>query len=136
MVRALLVAPVLIAFVTPLAAQEATGQAFETIITAQIDAFGRGDAAAAHAFASPGIQSKFPDPNQFLSMVRQSYGALIHPRSTRFEPPERSALGPVQKVTIIDGAGVAWTAVYSFEQVDGVWRITGCVLIKAPDASA
>ena len=110
--------------------------AFEKVIAAQIDAIGRGDAAAAHSFASPGIQQKFPDPNQFLGMVKQSYGALVKPKSTHFESSGDTGLGPMEKVTIIDSSGVAWTAVYTFEQVDGQWRITGCALIKAPDTSA
>ena len=110
--------------------------AFEKIISAQIDAIGRDDAAAAHSFASPGIQQKFPDPAQFLGMVKKSYGALIKPKSTHFDSTGDTGLGPMEKVTIIDSSGVAWTAVYTFEQVDGQWRITGCALIKAPDTSA
>ena len=119
-----------------LAEDQADGPAFEKIISAQIDAIGRDDAAAAHSFASPGIQQKFPDPKQFLGMVKQSYGALVKPKSTHFDAAGSTGLGPMERVTIIDASGVAWTAVYTFEQVDGQWRITGCALVKAPDTSA
>jgi hypothetical protein len=109
---------------------------FQAIISAQIDAFGRGDAPAAHRFASPGIQGKFPDPAQFLAMVRQSYPPLIHPKSTHFDGVGATALGPMETVTIVDSSGVVWTAIYTFELVDGEWRITGCSLVKAPDVGA
>ena len=119
-----------------LAEDKPDGPALEKVISAQIDAIGRGDAAAAHSFASPGIQQKFPDPQQFLGMVKQSYGALVKPKSTHFDAAGDTGLGPMEKVTIIDATGVVWTAVYTFEQVDGQWRITGCALVKAPDTSA
>lgn len=118
------------------AADKPDGAALQAVITAQIDAIGRGDAVAAHGFASPGIKQKFPDPAQFLDMVRQSYAPLVHPKSTHFDSTGDAGLGPIEKVTIVDSAGVVWTAVYTFEQVDGEWRITGCALLKAPDTSA
>ncbi len=114
----------------------AAGKDFQAIIAAQIDAFGRGDAATGYSFASPGIQAKFPDAGQFLAMVRQSYPPLFHPRSTHFDAAGATALGPMQSVTIVDSNGVAWTAVYTFEQVDGKWKITGCSLLKVPDIGA
>ncbi len=110
--------------------------AFQAVITAQIDAIGRGDAAAAQSFASPGIKQKFPEAAQFLDMVRQSYAPLVRPKSTHFDSAGETGLGPMEKVTIVDSTGVVWTAVYTFEQVDGQWRITGCSLLKAPDTSA
>lgn len=118
------------------AAEDASGAAFQAVITAQLEAIGRGDAAAAQSFASPGIKQKFPDAPQFLEMVQRSYAPLVRPRSTHFESVGDTGLGPMEKVTIVDSAGVVWTAVYTFEQVDGQWRITGCSLLKAPDTSA
>ena len=109
---------------------KATQETLQSIITQQIDAFGRDDAAAAHSFASPGIKTMFPDANAFNAMVHKSYAPLIHPKSTRFEPAGTTALGPTQKVTIVDSQGQVWTAMYTFEQVDGQWRISGCVLVQ------
>ena len=108
----------------------ATQAAMQSVISQQIDAFGRGDAATAQSFAAPGIKQMFPDAEGFVDMVRRAYPPLIKPRSTHFETAGTTPLGPLQKVTIVDSAGVAWTAVYTFEQVDGQWRITGCVLVK------
>ena len=108
----------------------------QTVITTQIDAFGRDDAAQAESFASEGIKSKFPDASSFLGMVKQSYPALVHPRSTHFEPTMTSDSGTVQKVTVVDANGGVWTAVYTLEKVDGHWVISGCALLKTPETSA
>lgn len=105
----------------------------QSVITSQIEAFGRDDALTAHSFASPGIKRIFPDPNAFLAMVKQSYAPLVHPRSTHFDTPDTET---VQKMTIVDSNGVVWTALYTLEQVDGQWRISGCSLLKAPDVGA
>ncbi len=110
--------------------------AIQTVISSQIEAFGRDDAATAHSFAAPAIQQMFPDAGKFLGMVKQSYGALIRPRSTRFEPVDANGTGATQKVTIVDSDGVLWTALYTLQQVDGQWRITGCALLKSPDVGA
>ncbi len=112
------------------------GAAFQAVITSQLDAIGRDDATAAQSFAAPGIKQKFPDAAQFLDMVKRSYAPLVRPKSTHFDEAGDTGLGPMEKVTIVDSSGVVWTAVYTFEQVDGQWRITGCALLKAPDTSA
>lgn len=109
---------------------KATQDTLQQIISQQLDAFAHEDAEKAESFAAPGIKSKFPDPKDFVAMVHQSYGALFQPRSTHFDKAGTSAMGPLQSVTIVDHDGAAWTAVYTFEQVDGQWRINGCALVK------
>ncbi len=118
------------------AADTAADPEIQTVITTQIDAFGRDDAAQAESFASEGIRSKFPDASSFLGMVKQSYPALVRPRSTHFEPTTTSDSGTVQKVTVVDANGGVWTAVYTLEKVDGHWVISGCALLKTPETSA
>ena len=118
------------------AADQSPDPEIQTIITTQIDAFGRNDAAQAESFASDGIKSKFPDPGAFLGMVKQSYPALVNPRSTHFEPTMTSDGGTLQKVTVVDSNGGVWTAVYTLEKVDGHWVISGCALLKTPETSA
>ena len=109
---------------------KATQEALKGIITQQIEAFGHEDPDTAESFAAPGIKARFPDPKDFLAMVHKSYAPLIHPRSTHFDETGTTGGGPMQKVTIVDSEGGAWTAVYTFEQVDGQWRISGCILVK------
>lgn len=115
---------------------KATQDALQSVITQQLDAFGRDDAATAQSFAAPGIKQKFPDADAFNAMVHQSYAPLIHPRSTHFEQAGTTALGPIEKVTIVDDKGQVWTAIYSFEQVDGQWRINGCALVREQSTDA
>ena len=118
------------------AAEGAADPEIQSTITAQIDAFNRGDAAGAESFASPGIKAMFPDAGAFLGMVRHSYGALVHPRSTHFEPTVTADGATVQHVTVVDAEGVVWTAVYSLEKVGDRWTIAGCVLVRSPETSA
>lgn len=109
---------------------KSTQDSLQNIIAQQLDAFAHEDAEKAESFAAPGIRAKFPDPKDFVAMVHQSYAPLFQPRSTHFTTSSSSAVGPAQSVTIVDRAGSAWTAVYTFEQVDGQWRINGCALVK------
>lgn len=118
------------------AAEAGADPEIQSTITSQIEAFTEGDAARAESFASPGIKSMFPDASGFYGMVKQSYAPLIHPRSTHFEPTVTSEQGTVQHVTVVDTAGVVWTAVYTLEKVDGHWAISGCVLLKSPETTA
>lgn len=115
---------------------KATQDALQSVITQQLDAFGRDDAATAQSFAAPSIKQKFPDANGFNAMVHQSYAPLIHPRSTHFDQAGTTALGPIEKVTIVDDKGQVWTAVYTFEEVDGQWRINGCALVRDQSTDA
>lgn len=109
---------------------KALQESLQNVISQQLDAFAHDDAEKAESFAAPGIRSKFPDPKDFVAMVHQSYAPLFQPRSTHFEKAGTTATGPLQSVTIVDRDGAAWTAVYTFEQVDGQWRINGCALVK------
>lgn len=131
-----LLAVALLATTTARAADTGADPDIQSTITAQIDAFGAGDAARAESFASPGIRSMFPDASAFYGMVKQSYGALVHPRSTHFEPTVTADGGAVQHVTVVDADGVVWTAVYSLEKVDGRWAISGCVLVRSKETTA
>ncbi len=107
----------------------ATRSALQGVITKQLDAFGHDDAKAAEAFAAPAIQDRFK-ADEFFAMVKDNYAALIRPKSTSFGETATSPHGPLQKVTIVAADGTVWTAVYSFEQVNGEWRISACGLLK------
>ena len=106
------------------------------MITKQLDAFGAGDGATAEGFASPGIKDKFPSPDSFMGMVKNAYGALIHPRSTHFDDLAQTPLGTVQKMTIVAEDGQVWTAVYTMTMIDGQWRISGCYILKSEAVNA
>ena len=111
--------------------------AVEAVISQQMEAFKRDDAAAAYAFASPGIKALFLDPGSFIAMVQRSYAPVYRPKSVAFGELKATTDGLSQTVAIIDSEGAAWTAVYTLARdPDGQWRITGCVLLKTPETSA
>jgi hypothetical protein len=106
--------------------------AAQSIIRSQEEALGRDDAAAAYAFASPGIQQRFHDPETFMSMVRNGYTPVYRHRSFEFGEAKVTNGTISQEVHIIDANGAAWEALYTLEpQPDGSLRISGCVLTKA-----
>jgi len=104
----------------------------QAVIGSQIEAIGRGDAAAAYSYAAPAVQGAFSQPDIFMSMVRQGYAPLVRPKSFTFGKSAVADGKIVQQVHIVDSDGVAWEALYSLEQQpDGSIRITGCSLLKA-----
>jgi ketosteroid isomerase-like protein len=116
------------------AAEESDRSAVRGVIEAQIEAFRRDDAGAAYAFAAPGIRQLFPTEERFMTMVREHYKPVYRPRHLAFGDLKQVADGGLeQRVEIQDAEGVDWVALYTLgKEADGSWRITGCVLIKAP----
>lgn len=104
--------------------------ALQAVVSQQIDALNRDDGAAAIAFAAPAIKEMFGDPATFLDMVHKGYAPLLHARRFDFGTSTETAGGPAQAVSIVASDGALWRALYTFQQVDGAWRITGCVLAK------
>src|SRR5438128_11324329 len=76
--------------------------AAQSVISAQEQAFGRDDAAAAYSHAAPEIKQFFPQADIFLQMVRQGYAPVYRHKS--FESGEaRAAQGRIaQRVHIVD----------------------------------
>lgn len=106
--------------------------AIQGVITRQIDAFRRDDAAAAFAFASPGIQAQFGTPDRFLDMVRRAYPAVHRPRAMEFTGLRLGEGGVVQEVELVGPDGALQLALYSVERdAAGAWRIAGCALVPS-----
>jgi hypothetical protein len=116
---------------TPLRADEASSKA-QALIQSQLDAFGRDDAAAAYALASPGIKSVFTDSGMFMDMVRSRYAPVYRHRSAEFQAFSIDGDQASQVMTLVDEDNEVWTAIYKLErQPDGSWLISGCLLTKA-----
>ena len=128
----------LVALVVSLAAPARAGDdvaAAQTVIRAQVDAFGRDDAATAYSYAAPAIRSMFPQADIFIGMVKQKYTPVYRHRSFEFGEAQVSDGKITQRVHIIDADGEAWEALYTLEQQpDGSVKITGCILLKAGQA--
>ena len=128
----------LVALLIGLAAPARAGDdvaAAQGIIRAQVDAFGRDDAATAYSFAAPAIQSMFPQADIFIGMVKQRYAPVYRHKSFEFGEARASDGKIAQRVHIVDADGVPWEALYTLElEPDGSFKIVGCVLLKAGQA--
>jgi hypothetical protein len=128
-------AALLIGLASPACAADDVAAA-QNVIRSQEQAFSRDDAAAAYSYAAPAIQDIFPQPDIFMSMVRDSYAPVYRHRSFEFGEARLADGKIAQRVHIIDGDGVAWEALYTLEQQpDGSLKITGCSLLKAGHAA-
>lgn len=108
----------------------------QTIIRAQVDAFIRGDAAAAYSHAARGIRGVFTQADVFMGMVTKNYPPIVRHKSFEFGKAEASGDIVAQSVRIVDDEGVPWQALYTLEkQPDGNWKITGCTLQKIGEAA-
>jgi Domain of unknown function (DUF4864) len=136
MQRCLLLCLALLFFAAPARAfDEADRGAIHDVIIKQMDSFKSDDAVGAFSFAAPGIKQIFRDPDTFMAMVRSGYAPVYRPKSTTFGELSDTEAGVAQTVTIVDGDGNFWTAIYTMEKGDdGQWRISGCRILKAPSA--
>lgn len=125
-----LFAALLIGLVAPARAADDVAAA-QKVISSQVEALGRGDAAAAYSYAAPAIRSVFPQADIFLSMVQRTYAPVYRHKSFEFGEG-RAADGKIaQAVHIVDADGVPWEGLYTLEQEpDGSIKISGCVLLK------
>ena len=118
---------------TAQAIEPSTESAVQRVISNQIAAFRADDGARAYSFAAPSIKRIFPNPDQFMAMVREGYQPVYRPRDFRFAQTKAVGGEIVQEVDIVGPEGKDWIAVYSLrQQEDGSWKITGCVL-KEPE---
>jgi hypothetical protein len=109
--------------------------AIRDVILQQIDAFERGDDAAAFAFAAPDIQAQFLGPEVFIAMVKAHYRPVYTAQKVAFpEPAQAIEDRPetrVQRVYITDRRGRNTHARYIMQkQPDASWKIAGCQLIE------
>src|SRR5215211_1334480 len=79
--------------------------AAQSVIRAQEQAFGRGDAAAAYSYAAPAIRELFPQAEIFMMMVQQGYPPIYRHRSFEFGEARVSGGHIAQRVHIVDENG-------------------------------
>ena len=118
-------------------ADDASAKDVQAVISAQIDAFKHDDGAKAYSYASRDVQMMFPNIEMFMSMVRNGYAPVYHPRQFQFGPFVASGDILRQTVELTDAEGTAWTAEYTLsKQADGTVKISGCRLSKKPGIGA
>src|SRR5690242_10963626 len=132
MVRSLLPAFLLLGVAVASPAAEVSAEdaaAIRAVISEQLDAFARDDAARAFSLATSGIRARFGTPEAFMDMVKSEYPVVYRPKSVRFQAPEFVEGQVVQPVKMSDAAGRQWMAIYPMRrEADGRWRTNGCLL--------
>jgi hypothetical protein len=120
----------------PARADDLPEQAFQSIITHQLNAMAKDDNAAAYSDAAPNVQAIFPSADIFMNMVRNGYPPVYRNKSFSFTGTGTDPNGRVYEKVAIEGAdGVAYKAYYFMEQQpDGSWKISGCVVLKDQDS--
>lgn len=97
------------------------------VIEEQLAAFAADDAPRALSYAFPDIRKRYPTPEHFLDMVRNSYPVVYRPKSVGFLEPELVDDEVFQAVEMSDANDVQWIAVYRMGRLaDGSWRVMGC----------
>lgn len=116
---------------------EDAAESSRRVIEEQIEAFLRDDAAAAYAFAAPGIKARFPDKESFFAMVKKSYQPVYKPGNYAFGRTQALDDGAmVLHELLIEGRdGKDWKAVYQMlRQPDGSYRIGGVAIVPEKDS--
>lgn len=123
----------LAALAAPALGGDAREQPIRDVITQQLEAFRRDDADSAFAIASPKIQEMFGNPSRFMAMVTGAYAAVHRPRTVRFKELIDLGNGRLVQTVLVQGPdGAFMMALYEMVEIDGRWRINGCVLEAAP----
>jgi hypothetical protein len=101
------------------------------VIQGQLDALARDDADKAFSYAAPNVRQAVGTASGFLAMVRDGYPVVYRPASVAFLKPEAQGDQVIQRVHMLDADGDSWLAIYSLQrQINKVWRITGCRVLK------
>lgn len=119
------------------AGEDPAKAAAQAVITGQLQAFEREDAASAFSFAAPEVKYLFSDPGTFMAMVQHGYMPVYRHKSYEFGEGREADGKFAQTARIVDAQGVPWNALYTLErQPDDSWKISGCVLRRAVDEPA
>ncbi|KQI72317.1 hypothetical protein AN191_09390 [Loktanella sp. 5RATIMAR09] len=112
------------------------GDAIESVIGNQLDAFNERDISEAWEYASPNIKRLFGDPGNFGMMVQQGYPMVWDNADVRFL--ELRDLGGMvwQKVMVRDAQGGLHILDYQMIETAQGWQINGVRLLPAPDVGA
>ena len=99
-------------------------------IEKQLAAFQEDNFVAAFSLASPSIQEKFSNWDNFKRIVTTDYQAVYRPRSVMFRGMTMVENFPAQNLILMNSSGSLLEATYVMQQQqDYTWRIHGCFLI-------
>jgi hypothetical protein len=110
-------------------------QAWQAVVSGQIEAFRTGDGEAALGFAGAGFRQRFSDPDEFLAaIVATGYGPIVESRSHSFgEFTQVSETLVMQVVHLVGKDRSLYEALYQMgNEPDVGWRVVGVMLRKEP----
>ena len=108
---------------------KADREKIQRVITLQLRAFERDEAAIAFSYATADARKYFGSPRQFMEMVRGGYAPLIKHSSREFLKAAIVDGLTIQPVKFVTTDGDIVIALYTMEhQADNEWRIGGCEL--------
>ena len=103
-----------------------------SVVSAQLQAFQDDDFEKAYSYASPTIQTIFPDYKKFRDMIVGQYQAVYRPKSINFGSVTTQGGTTFLEVYLVDPDGIFVTAIYTMQQQeDDSWLINGCFLNQA-----
>jgi hypothetical protein len=100
------------------------------VIGNQLQAFEADDLATAYSFASPTIQSMYPSPETFGSMVRQGYPMIWRPAGVIYYGVRTEGGQMVQRMGFRDAAGQEHLFDYFMSPGASGWKIDGVVPVR------
>jgi len=105
-------------------------EAARSVIQSQLDAFDERAVSDAYSFAAPNIQRLFPTPEVFGKMVQGGYPMIWDPSKVEFLDALSRGAMIVQRLRVVDQAGVPYIAEYAMLEVEGEWRIAGVEIVR------
>ncbi|MDF1730596.1 MAG: DUF4864 domain-containing protein [Minwuia sp.] len=116
---------------------DADAESIRDVISQQIEAFRADDGERAFSFAAPIIRSKFGTADNFMTMVRTGYPDVYRPKAVEFRELKRDGERLIQEVWFLGTGGDSTIGTYIMErQEDGVWKIAGVYMRRAPSLGA
>jgi Domain of unknown function (DUF4864) len=114
MFRFLISALLFVFLLAPARAESADQQAFQAVISGQLDAFKTEDYQTAYSYAAPIVKGVFPNVDTFMAMVKRGYGPIYKNSKYVFTELKTDTLGrPAQHVIITASDGKRYEAVYA-----------------------
>jgi hypothetical protein len=126
----------LLAFATPLSAQDSGNPDIQATIQSQFEAFLEDDVATAFTFASPSIKGMFGTPERFGQMVQNGYPMVWRPGQVRYLELRNVAGRLWQRVMVTDQAGRVHMLDYQMIETPEGWQINGVQLLPESSVGA
>ena len=108
---------------------DAMKQTLHTVVKSQLEAFRRGDFAAAYVFAAPGIREKFPVA-AFTEMVTKGYPEIATNAEVVFGLTFDDGERAVVNVRVVGKDKASRRYQYLLERAGKDWRISGVVPLE------